>query len=151
MDTRSTGPNKSIAIKSFAGANHNKPSSKAAVVSRGKSPIRLRPKFSLKVSLNCRGLLTSTSGHILSQDRTLISTPETPIHHPTNKPTSLHVLLSLSSSLPLLSENSILGRSFRTHAFLSSHGEADTLRGLSLGVFDHTLGAGLVGKLWEVS
>jgi len=103
-----------------------------------------------EVSLNCRGLLTSTSGHILAQDQPLISTPEMPIYHPTNKPTSLHFLLSLSSSLPLLSENSILGRSFRTHTFLSSHGGADTLRGISLGVFDHTLGAGFVGKLWEV-
>merc|ERR550517_130290 len=119
------------------------------MVSRGKSPI-CRPKFSLEVSLNCRGLLTSTSGHILAQDQPLISTPEMPIQHPTNKPTSIHFLLSLSSSLPLLSENSILGRSFRTHAFLSSHGGADTLRGISWGVFDYTLGAGLVGKLWEV-
>ena len=104
----------------------------------------------LKVSLNCRGLLTSTSGHALAQDQPLISTPETPILHPLNTPTSLHLLLSFSSSLPLLSENSILGRSFRTHAFLSSHGGADTLRGISLGVFDYTLGVGFVGKLWEV-
>ena len=110
----------------------------------------LHPEFSFQVSLNCRGLLTSTSGHALAQDQPLLSTPETPILHPLNKPTSLHLLLSLSSSLPLLSENSILGRTFRTHAFLSSHGGADTLRGISLGVFDYTLGVGFVGKLWEV-
>ena len=106
--------------------------------------------LSLKVSINCRGLLTSTSGHILAQDQPLMSTPEKPTLHPMDKPTSLHLLLSLSSSLPLLSENSILGRTFRTHAFLSSFGEANTLRGISMRVFDYTLGVGFVGKLWEV-
>lgn len=103
-----------------------------------------------EVSINCRGLLTSTSGHILAQDHPLMSTPEKPTLHPMDKPTSLHLLLSLSSSLPLLSENSILGRTFRTHAFLSSFGEANTLRGISMRVFDYTLGVGFVGKLWEV-
>ena len=118
------------------------------MVPRGESP--LSHPLSLKVSINCRGLLTSTSGHILAQDQPLMSTPEKPTLHPMDKPTSLHLLLSLSSSLPLLSENSILGRTFRTHAFLSSFGEANTLRGISMRVFDYTLGVGFVGKLWEV-
>ena len=118
------------------------------MVPRGESP--LSHPLSLKVSINCRGLLTSTSGHILAQDQPLMSTPEKPTLHPMDKPTSLHLLLSLSSSLPLLSENSILGRTFRTHAFLLSFGEANTLRGISMRVFDYTLGVGFVGKLWEV-
>ena len=71
--------------------------------------------------------------------------------HPLEKPTSLNLLLSLTSSLPLLSENSILGRSFRTHAFLSCGGGAETLKGISLREFNYTLGVGFVGKMWEVS
>ena len=103
------------------------------------------------MSFNCRGLLTQFYGPILAQDQPLISTPETPMPHPLEKPTSLNLLLSLTSSLPLLSENSILGRSFRTHAFLSCSGGAETLKGISLREFNYTLGVGFVGKMWEVS
>ena len=103
------------------------------------------------MSFNCRGLLTQSYGPIIAQDQPLISTPETPMPHPLEKPTSLNLLLSLTSSLPLLSENSILGRSFRTHTFLSCCGGAETFKGISLREFNYTLGVGFVGKMWEVS
>ena len=103
------------------------------------------------MSFNCRGLLTQFYGPILAQEQPLISTPETTMPHPLEKPTSLNLLLSLTSSLPLLSENSILGRSFRTHAFLSCSGGAETLKRISLREFNYTLGVGFVGKMWEVS
>jgi len=103
-----------------------------------------------KVSSNCRVMLSQLWGHQVLQERPLVRTPQEPFAHVLQEPTNLLLLLSLSSPLPLLAENSVLSRCFRIQGFVSSQAGSDGVKHLSWKLFHNTLGIGFIGKVLEV-
>lgn len=98
----------------------------------------------LHTSLSLRTLLSHNRGNSPLDRSPLLSSPLVSRGvRPDSQPTNLLVVLGLTSKLPLLAENSLLGQKMRLHSFLSTQGLSRDLQ--------TTLGVGVVGRLLDLA
>lgn len=127
-----------------------------------------------KITSSCRLIFSQMWGCVIPQETPLVRTPQCPSPHPLhpldhlqassqtlNSPnppypsqssSTVLFLFSLSSPLPLLADNSMLGRHLRLQAFLTGQANpaGEGQPPYNWNFLSNSLGLGIIGKAWDV-